>query len=184
LERETDAIDASNDVNGEDIDHVPVQVPVPRPLQHIIDVAVKASTKDKASNALKHFEVYASQHFGKIIYNRLQNKSRSHRNTYSCHKAAIGCILKFASRYPSEKPTDPNQIGKWEGDLSQIANKAILKANANLKLLRKENDHDKMFVITDLVKLGLAPFVVGQAWPLGMPEGAIQLFNKQTNGKD
>jgi hypothetical protein len=65
LESENDA--ASNDANGGDIEQLPVPVPVPRPLQHILDVARKASTKEKANNALKHFEFYASQHFGKII---------------------------------------------------------------------------------------------------------------------
>jgi hypothetical protein len=67
LERETDAFDASNDANSGDIVQVLVQVAVPRPLHHILDVAVKASAKDKTSDALNCFEYYASQHFGKVI---------------------------------------------------------------------------------------------------------------------
>jgi hypothetical protein len=68
MERETTAAnDASDDATGGVTDQVTVPVPVPRPFQHILDVSVKASTKDKSRNALKHFEFYASQHFGKVI---------------------------------------------------------------------------------------------------------------------
>jgi hypothetical protein len=67
MERETAANDASDDATGGVTDQVTVPVPVPRPFQHILDVSVKASTKDKSCNALKHFQFYASQHFGKVI---------------------------------------------------------------------------------------------------------------------
>jgi hypothetical protein len=66
--------------------------------------------------------------------------------------------------------------------LSNIANEAFLKAVENLKELRKDKVHDKLFVITDLVKLGSDPLVVGRPWPLCMPESAILLFNKQPKG--
>jgi hypothetical protein len=148
---------------------------------HTIDYDVLMIQHKKDLTPLSLFHLWFKENLT-VSYNRLQNKSRTHRNTYNRHKAAIGCILKFSSIYPSEKPTAANQIGKWEVDLSNIANEAFLKAVENLKELRKDKVHDKLFVITDLVKLGSDPLVVGRPWPLCMPESAILLFNKQPKG--
>jgi hypothetical protein len=149
---------------------------------HTIDYDVLMIQHKKDLTPLSLFNLWFKENLT-VSYNRLQNKSRSHRNTYIRHKAVIGCILKFANRYPSEKPTTANHLGQWEGDLSNIANDAIIQAMEILKVLRKDSDHDKMFVMTDFVKLGTSPLVVDRAWPLGMPEGAIHLFTKQANGK-
>jgi hypothetical protein len=163
-------------------------------LMHYFEDRVIATPKNAIQDHVMDYDVLMTQHKNNLTpmslfnlwfkenlavsYKKLPHKTNSHRNTYIRHKAAIRCMLKFASRYPGERPTAAIHLGKWERELSIISNDAVLKAFESLKDLRTNKGHTKPFVVTDLVKLVTAPLVIGLPWPPGMPEDAIQIFQK------